>query len=120
MARVVNVLLGYDEIPGATITRYCSSSVQTTRMAFHAIAGEGHAFISAGVETVSRFAKGTSDHWPDTHNHRYDEAKARTDEQAKGGNVWHDPRQDDRSPTSTSPWARPPRTCDPRGLDRKD
>ncbi len=96
MARVVNVLLGLDEVPGATITRYCSSSVQTTRMAFHAIkAGEGHAFISAGVETVSRFAKGTSDHWPDTHNHLFDDAKARTDEQAQGGQDWHDPRQDD-------------------------
>src|SRR3954451_9281237 len=96
MARVVNVLMGLDDVPGATITRYCSSSVQTTRMAFHAIkAGEGHAFISAGVETVSRFAKGTSDHWPDTHNHLFDEAKARTDEQAKGGQDWHDPRQDD-------------------------
>ncbi len=80
MGRVVNVINDMDEVPGATVTRYCASSVQTTRMAFHAIkAGEGHAFISAGVETVSRFAKGTSDHWPDTHNHLYDEAKARTE-----------------------------------------
>ena len=54
--------LGYDFLPGTTITRYCSSSLQTTRMAFHAIkAGEGDAFISAGVETVSRFVKGNSD-----------------------------------------------------------
>ena len=54
MARVVAVLLGLDNVPGATITRYCSSSVQTTRMAMHAIrAGEGDAFISAGVECVS-------------------------------------------------------------------
>ena len=58
MARIVSVLMGYDQLPGATITRYCSSSVQTTRMAFHAIkAGEGDVFISAGVETVSRFAR---------------------------------------------------------------
>src|SRR5687767_8234677 len=99
MARIVNVLMGLDEVPGATITRYCSSSVQTTRMAFHAIkAGEGDAFISAGVETVSRFAKGTSDHWPDTHNHAFDEAKARTDETAKGGQGWHDPREDGQLP----------------------
>src|SRR3954467_4482703 len=96
MARVVNVLLGLDGVPGATIARYCSSSVQTTRMAFHAIkAGEGHAFISAGVETVSRFSKGTSDHWPDTQNHLFDEAKARTDETAQSNDTWHDPRQDD-------------------------
>ena len=78
MARVVNVLMGLDEVPGATITRYCSSSVQTTRMALHAIkAGEGHAFISAGVETVSRFAKGTSDHWPDTQNPAFADAIGR-------------------------------------------
>src|SRR5918995_6271240 len=95
MARIVNVLNGMDDVPGATITRYCSSSVQTTRMAFHAIkAGEGDVFISAGVETVSRFAKGTSDHWPDTHNHAFDDAKARTDKTAEGGQGWHDPRQD--------------------------
>ena len=56
LARVVAVELGYDFLPGVTVNRYCSSSLQTTRMAFHAIkAGEGQAFISAGVEVVSRF-----------------------------------------------------------------
>src|SRR4051794_30698534 len=99
MARVVNVLNGLDGVPGATITRYCSSSVQTTRMAFHAIkAGEGDVFVSSGVETVSRFAKGTSDHWPDTQNHDFDEAKARTDKTAEGGQDWHDPREDGQLP----------------------
>ena len=99
MGRIVNVLNGMDDVPGATITRYCASSVQTTRMAFHAIkAGEGDVFVSAGVETVSRFAKGTSDHWPDTNNPLFDEAKARTEETAKGGVDWHDPRQDDVRP----------------------
>ncbi len=99
MGRVVATLLGYDQIPGTTITRYCSSSVQTSRMAFHAIkAGEGDAFISAGVETVSRFAKGTSDHIPDTRNHVFDEATARTEEQAQGGQDWHDPREDGKLP----------------------
>src|SRR5215471_16808507 len=34
MARVVAILLGYDQLPGTTITRYCASSLQTTRMAF--------------------------------------------------------------------------------------
>ena len=49
MARVVAVELGYDFLPGTTVNRYCSSSLQTIRMAFHAIkAGEGDAFISAG------------------------------------------------------------------------
>src|ERR1700754_4838735 len=64
-ARVVATLLGLDGLPGATVTRYCSSSLQTTRMAFHAIkAGEGDVFVSAGVETVSRFARGSSDSLP--------------------------------------------------------
>ena len=99
MGRVVNIINGMDDVPGATITRYCASSVQTTRMAFHAIkAGEGDVFVSAGVETVSRFAKGTSDHWPDTQNPRFAEAVARTATQAEGGQDWHDPREDDTVP----------------------
>jgi acetyl-CoA C-acetyltransferase len=99
MGRVVSVLLGYDHLPGATITRYCSSSVQTTRMAFHAIkAGEGDVFISAGVETVSRFAKGNSDSLPDTHNPVFGDAEARTQEMAQGGLGWLDPREQDTLP----------------------
>jgi acetyl-CoA C-acetyltransferase len=95
MGRIVNVLNGMDDVPGATVTRYCASSVQTTRMAFHAIkAGEGDVFVSAGVETVSRFAKGTSDHWPDTQNPLFEDAKARTARTAEGGVDWHDPRED--------------------------
>jgi acetyl-CoA C-acetyltransferase len=101
MARVVTTLLGL-EVPGATVTRYCSSSVQTTRMAFHAIkAGEGDIFVSAGVETVSRFAKGTSDHIPGTRNPLFEDAGARTDEYAKGGRDWHDPREDGHLPGAT-------------------
>jgi acetyl-CoA C-acetyltransferase len=99
LARVVAVELGYDFLPGATITRYCSSSLQTTRMAFHAIkAGEGDAFISAGVETVSRFVNGSSDSWPDTHNQIFAEAEARTTKAAAGGVEWHDPRSDAELP----------------------
>jgi acetyl-CoA C-acetyltransferase len=100
MARVVAILLGYDHLPGCTITRYCSSSLQTTRMAFHAIkAGEGDVFISAGVEAVSRYAKGSSDSWPDTRNPVFDEAVARTAAVAEqGAPEWHDPRGDGRVP----------------------
>jgi acetyl-CoA C-acetyltransferase len=95
MGRIVNVLNGMDQVPGATVTRYCASSVQTTRMAFHAIkAGEGDIFISAGVETVSRFRKGTSDHAPDTQNPLFADAQARTEKAAQGGLDWHDPRED--------------------------
>jgi acetyl-CoA C-acetyltransferase len=100
MARVIAVLLGYDHLPGTTITRYCSSSLQTTRMAFHAIkAGEGDVFISAGVECVSRFTAGSSDSWPDTHNQIFAEAEARSAQRADAGApVWHDPREDGAIP----------------------
>src|ERR1700677_1202977 len=85
MARVVAVELGYDFLPGTTVNRYCSSSLQTTRMAFHAIkAGEGDAFISAGVEAVSRFGKGNSDSWPDTKNPLFGPAQERAGAAAGG------------------------------------
>ncbi len=100
MARVVAILLGYDFLPGTTITRYCSSSLQTSRMALHAIrAGEGDVFISAGVEAVSRFAKGSSDSLPDTRNPRFDSARARTEQvAAEGADGWQDPRELDGLP----------------------
>jgi acetyl-CoA C-acetyltransferase len=99
MARVVAVMLGYDSLPGTTITRYCSSSLQSTRMAFHAIkAGEGDIYISAGVETVSRFGKGSSDGAPDTKNPVFAEAEGRAEEMGKGGFTWHDPREDGKIP----------------------
>ncbi|HZG06343.1 MAG TPA: acetyl-CoA C-acetyltransferase [Streptomyces sp.] len=100
LGRVVAVQLGMDHLPGCTITRYCSSSLQTTRMAMHAIkAGEGDVFISAGVETVSRSVKGTSDGLPDTHNPIFADAEARTAARAeKGGEGWHDPREDGELP----------------------
>src|SRR6266496_144597 len=88
MARVVAVLLGHDHLPGTTVNRYCSSSLQTTRMAFHAIkAGEGDVYISAGVECVSRFAKGSSDSWPDTRNPAFADAQRRTDRAREGALV---------------------------------
>jgi acetyl-CoA C-acetyltransferase len=94
MGRIVALKLGMDHLPGATITRYCSSSLQTTRMALHAIrAGEGDVFISAGVETVSRFVKGNSDSWPDTHNPFFAAAEERTRARSgEGAETWSDPR----------------------------
>jgi acetyl-CoA C-acetyltransferase len=122
MGRVVNVLNGMDSVPGATVTRYCASSVQTTRMAFHAIkAGEGDVFVSAGVETVSRFAKGTSDHWPDTQNPLFEDAKARTATTAEGGVAWHDPRQDGQLPDVYIAMGQTAENVAKlRGLDRKE
>jgi acetyl-CoA C-acetyltransferase len=96
MGRNVAVMLGYDHLPGATITRYCSSSLQTTRMALHAIrAGEGHAYISAGVESVSRYFKGNSDYieGQDLKNPFFAAAEQRTDARSGAGiEVWEDPR----------------------------
>ncbi|MFF1509110.1 acetyl-CoA C-acetyltransferase [Streptomyces sp. NPDC058326] len=96
LGRIVAVQMGMDHLPGCTVTRYCSSSLQTSRMALHAIkAGEGDVFISAGVEMVSRFVKGNSDSLPDTHNPFFAEAEARTAEVAASeGSTWHDPRED--------------------------
>jgi acetyl-CoA C-acetyltransferase len=94
MGRVVAVLLGLDQVPGTTITRYCASSLQTSRMAMHAIkAGEGDVFISAGVETVSRFVKGHSDAIPDTQNPVFADATTRVAAAgANGATSWTDPR----------------------------
>jgi acetyl-CoA C-acetyltransferase len=104
LARVVAILLGYDDLPGATLTRYCASSLQTTRMAFHAIrAGEGDVFVSAGVEMVSRYARGNSDGLPPPaqelvgggwENPVFAAAAARSGARAQGGApVWTDPRE---------------------------
>jgi acetyl-CoA C-acetyltransferase len=99
IARAVAVELGYDFLPGTTVNRFCSSSLQTTRMAFHAIkAGEGDVFISAGVETVSRLHKGAANGLPGTHNTVFDAAQARTVSQAQGATEWHDPREDGELP----------------------
>ena len=99
IARVVAVMLGLDTVPGTTVNRYCSSSLQSTRMAYHAIkAGEGDVFIAAGVECVSRFVKGSSDSLPDTKNPLFSGAEARTVATAAAEAPWHDPRADGAVP----------------------
>ncbi|MEM7142037.1 MAG: beta-ketoacyl synthase N-terminal-like domain-containing protein, partial [Actinomycetota bacterium] len=72
IARVISAMQGLD-IPGVTVNRYCSSSLQTIRMASHAIkAGEGDCFVAGGVETVSRYLHGAADTGP--HNETFAEA----------------------------------------------
>ncbi|MFV2197839.1 acetyl-CoA C-acetyltransferase [Nocardiopsis sp. LOL_012] len=94
IARTVAVLAGFDGLPGTTVNRYCSSSLQTTRMAMHAIrAGEGEVFVSAGVEAVSRFASGSADGWPGTRNPVFAQAQDRSAVFAEGGRTWADPRE---------------------------
>lgn len=94
LARIVAVLCGWDAVPGATVNRYCSSSLQTTRMAFHAIrAGEGDVFVSAGVESVSRYEAGASD-LPSAVNPVFRDALARSAARTTGGAApWTDPRE---------------------------
>jgi acetyl-CoA C-acetyltransferase len=83
VARVSAILAGVD-VPGVTVNRYCSSSLQTIRMAAHAIkAGEGDIFVSGGVETVSRFMNGAADSGPP--NEKFKDARARSKERAEGG-----------------------------------
>jgi acetyl-CoA C-acetyltransferase len=96
LARIVAVLLGLDTVPGTTVQRYCASSLQTTRMAMHAIrAGEGSVFVSAGVEAVSRYDTGKADGLPGTHNPVFAAAQART---AAPSASWGDPREDGELP----------------------
>ncbi len=93
IARIAAVMLGLDEVPGVTVNRYCSSSLQTTRMAMHAIrAGEGEVFISAGVETVSRYSNGWSDFMSGTTNQVFTKALERSQQRAAQPTDWQDPR----------------------------
>ena len=87
IARVSAVLAGLDDVPGATVNRYCSSSLMTIRMAAHAIkAGDGDVFVAGGVETSSRFPFGMAD---GPTNPIFADAQARSAERATGGApVW--------------------------------
>ena len=90
IARLSGLLAGLD-VPGVTVNRYCSSSLQTIRMAAHAVrAGEGDVFVSGGVECVSRFASGASDRGGK--NDKFAEAEARSAERSgEGTPVWSPP-----------------------------
>ena len=86
LGRVVALLAGMDDVPGTTVNRYCSSSLQTIRMAAHAIkCGEGDVFVAAGVECVSRFDKGRSDGGPGTTNPLFSDARGRSKAREGGG-----------------------------------
>jgi acetyl-CoA C-acetyltransferase len=90
VGRVAALLAGLPDVPGVTVNRYCSSSLQTIRMAAHAIkAGEGDVFVAGGVETVSRYAFGASDTGP--HNPVFSDAEARTTERTNGADSWEPP-----------------------------
>ena len=87
IARVVALLAGLPRVPGVTVNRYCSSSLQSIRMAAHAVrAGEGDAFVCAGVETVSRYGAGRAD--SGGHNRRFATAEERTGARTQGAQSW--------------------------------
>ncbi len=101
MARVVAVLAGMDRVPAATINRFCASSLQTLRMAFHAIkTGEANAIVSAGVESVSRYRNWAGAGETDTANHNplFGPAAQRTAARAASNIPWTDPRLGGRLP----------------------
>jgi acetyl-CoA C-acetyltransferase len=101
MARVVAVLAGLDRVPAATINRFCASSLQTLRTAFHAIkSGEAHAIVSAGVESVSRYQNWAGAGETDTANHNplFRSAAQRTAARAASNIPWTDPRLGGRLP----------------------
>ena len=108
-AAVAAILAGMPDVPGVTVNRYCSSSLQTIRMAAHAIkAGEGDVFIAAGVETVSRYHARRGRHRPAQPEVRRRRGPHRRAHRGRRPSRGRPPRA---CPTSTSPWARPPRTC---------
>jgi acetyl-CoA C-acetyltransferase len=95
LARVVSVLAGFDHLPGATINRFCASSLQTTAMAFHAIkAGEGDVFISGGVESVSRYSEfaGAGGTKAEIQNPKFAQVQARSAQMTADNSTWTDPR----------------------------
>lgn len=101
MARVVTILTNLDDVPAATINRFCASSLQTIRMAFHAIkAGEGRAFVAGGVEAVSRYSSWAGAGETDAHNHNplFEAAGQRTAARAASNTPWTDPRMGGRMP----------------------
>ena len=101
MARVVTILTGLDNVPAATVNRFCASSLQTLRMAFHAIrAGEGQAFVAAGVEAVSRYQDwaGAGETGAQNHNPLFEPARQRTAARTESNTPWTDPRLGGRMP----------------------
>jgi acetyl-CoA C-acetyltransferase len=70
LGRIIAILAGIGA-PGTTVNRYCASSLQATRMAFHAVkAGEGDAFVCAGVESSTRSPLGVFADQLETRNPR--------------------------------------------------
>jgi acetyl-CoA C-acetyltransferase len=97
LARVVSVLAGFDFLPGSTVNRFCASSTQTMRMAFHAIkVGEGEIFVAGGVECVSQYGNfaGAGGSAEEDQNAVFAAGMERTAKLAQSNSVWTDPREE--------------------------
>lgn len=95
IARIAAVLLGWDRVPGVTVNRFCTSSLQAIRIAAQAVrCGDADVVVAAGVESQSRLAHGSSDTWPGTENPAFHDAGQRTVRRsAAGAGPWSDPRE---------------------------
>ncbi len=101
LARVIAVLAGMDHLPAATVNRFCASSTQTMRMAFHAIkAGEGDTFVVGGVECVSQYTSfaGAGGTDAEAQNPLFADAATHSAETARTNATWSDPREHGRLP----------------------
>ena len=108
IARVVAILAGLDDVPGVTVNRYCSSSLQTIRMAAHAIkAGEGDMLHRRRRRDREPLRRRRGRHRPA--NPIFAGARPRTADARRRRPADRGPRPR-ACPTSTSPWARRPRT----------
>lgn len=94
IARRVAVYAGWDSVPGATINRFCASSLEALASAARAIrAGDGDVFLAAGVDSTSSTPPISTDLYPGS-----DVAAARADLQFASGETWTDPRNSDLAP----------------------
>jgi acetyl-CoA C-acetyltransferase len=94
IARISALLLGMDHLPGMTVNRFCTSSLQAIRLAAQAVrCGDAQIVVAAGVESQSRLARGSSDSWPGSENPAFADAMTRSARTAGGGvPPWTDPR----------------------------
>lgn len=100
IARIAAILLGWDHVPGVTVNRFCTSSLQAVRMAAQAVrCGDADVVVAAGVESQSRLAHGSSDTWPGTENPAFGAAGQRTAERSEPDTApWSDPRDEGGTP----------------------
>ncbi|MEV6544558.1 acetyl-CoA C-acyltransferase [Streptomyces sp. NPDC051665] len=123
IARIAAVLLGWDHVPGVTVNRFCTSSLQAIRIAAQTVrCGDADVVIAAGVESQSRLAHGSSDTWPGTENPAFGAAGQRTDRRAQADpGPWSDPRRRGEHPDPYIPVGlAAENTADLYGITRAD